>query len=149
SASSDGAKPAPAAAPAEPAAASSGSKAPAHVMPAAQRIMAEAGLKPEDVKGTGKGGRILKEDAQRAIATATAAPAKTSTPAKTPAAAPSLPAAGGREERRVPMSPIRQTIARRLVQAQHNAALLTTLNEVDMSGVKKLREQYQDAFTKR
>jgi 2-oxoglutarate dehydrogenase E2 component (dihydrolipoamide succinyltransferase) len=141
SASSDGAKPAPAAATPEP---SSGSKAPAHVMPAAQRIMAEAGLKPEDVKGTGKGGRILKEDAQRAIATAATAPAKAATPA-----APSIPAAGGREERRVPMSPIRQTIARRLVQAQHNAALLTTFNEVDMSGVKKLREQYQDAFTKR
>jgi 2-oxoglutarate dehydrogenase E2 component (dihydrolipoamide succinyltransferase) len=145
--SSDGTKPAPATAP-EPAAASSGSKAPAHVMPAAQRIMAEAGLKPEDVQGTGKGGRILKEDAQRAIATV---PAKPATPAKTPAAsaAPAAPSSTGREERRVAMSPIRQTIARRLVQAQHNAALLTTFNEVDMSGVKKLREQYQDSFTKR
>jgi 2-oxoglutarate dehydrogenase E2 component (dihydrolipoamide succinyltransferase) len=138
--SSDGAK-APAAPVAEPAA----SKAPAHVMPAAQRVMDEAGLKASDVKGTGPGGRVLKEDAQKAAA---AVPAK-SAPSKATVPAPQAPAAVGREERRVPMSPIRQTIAKRLVQAQHNAALLTTFNEVDMSGVKKLREQYQDSFTKR
>jgi 2-oxoglutarate dehydrogenase E2 component (dihydrolipoamide succinyltransferase) len=145
---SDGQSAAPAAAEAATPANSKGQPA---VMPAAQRILAEAGLSAEDVKGTGKGGRILKEDAQRA-ATATPAkatpPAKSTVPAKASAPAANL-AAGAREERRVPMSPIRQTIARRLVQAQHNAALLTTFNEVDMSGVKKLREQYQDAFVKR
>ena len=127
-----------------------GNKGPAHVMPAAQRVMAESGLKPGDVKGTGPGGRVLKEDAEKAAA---AVPAKSaSTPAKTSAkqATPTAtPAPGTREERRVPMSPIRQTIARRLVQAQQTAALLTTFNEIDMSGIKKLREQYQDAFTKR
>ncbi len=134
----------------EPAAAEPAGKGPAHVMPAAQRVMAEAGLKAGDVKGTGPGGRILKEDAQKAVASV---PAKTSPAAKT-ASKPSpstitAPTPGMREERKVPMSPIRQTIARRLVQAQHTAALLTTFNEIDMSGIKKLREQYQDAFTKR
>lgn len=146
-ASSDGkgTTPAPAAAAAEPA-----GKGPAHVMPAAQRVMAEAGLKTGEVKGSGPGGRVLKEDAEKAAASL---PSKTaSAPAKTPAKQPSAvvaPTPGTREERRVPMSPIRQTIARRLVQAQHTAALLTTFNEIDMSGIKKLREQYQDAFTKR
>ncbi|MBX3443031.1 MAG: 2-oxoglutarate dehydrogenase complex dihydrolipoyllysine-residue succinyltransferase [Planctomyces sp.] len=125
-------------------------KSDGHVMPAAQRIMAEAGLQPGDVQGTGPGGRVLKEDAAKAAAQK-AAPPKPATPARIPAAsATAVPApAGARDIRRVPMSPIRQTIARRLVQAQHNAALLTTFNEVDMSGVKRVREQYQDAFTKR
>jgi len=145
-AASDG-KAAPSAAPAasEPAA-----KGGSHVMPAAQRVMAEAGLKAGDVKGTGPGGRVLKEDAEKA-ATAVA-PKSSQTPAKTSSKATTAtvaPTPGTREERKVPMSPIRQTIARRLVQAQHTAALLTTFNEIDMSGIKKLREQYQDAFTKR
>jgi 2-oxoglutarate dehydrogenase E2 component (dihydrolipoamide succinyltransferase) len=148
-ASTDGkAAPAPAAAPAaaEPAGKSAG-----HVMPAAQRVMAEAGLKAGEVKGTGPGGRVLKEDAEKAAAAVTkTAPAPAKTPAKQAPSTPTLaPTPGTREERRVPMSPIRQTIARRLVQAQHTAALLTTFNEIDMSGIKKLREQYQDAFTKR
>jgi 2-oxoglutarate dehydrogenase E2 component (dihydrolipoamide succinyltransferase) len=139
--------PAPAAAAPEPAGKGGG-----HVMPAAQRVMTEAGLKPGDVKGTGPGGRVLKEDAQKAAAALTKAPAQgtpAKTPAKSPSATPIAPIPGTREERKVPMSPIRQTIARRLVQAQQTAALLTTFNEIDMSGIKRLREQYQDAFTKR
>ncbi len=142
--------PAPAAAPAAAAAEPAG-KGSGHVMPAAQRVMAEAGLKAGDVKGTGPGGRVLKEDAEKAAAAVTkTAPAPAKTPAKAPVSTPTLaPTPGTREERRVPMSPIRQTIARRLVQAQHTAALLTTFNEIDMSGIKKLREQYQEAFTKR
>ncbi|QDT54323.1 Dihydrolipoyllysine-residue succinyltransferase component of 2-oxoglutarate dehydrogenase complex [Caulifigura coniformis] len=146
-AASDG-KAAPSAAPA--AAAEPAAKGGAHVMPAAQRVMAEAGLKAGDVKGTGPGGRVLKEDAEKAAASvapkSAQTPAKTASKATTPTVAPTP---GTREERKVPMSPIRQTIARRLVQAQHTAALLTTFNEIDMSGIKKLREQYQDAFTKR
>lgn len=94
-----------------------------HVMPAAARVMAETGV--SDVKGTGPGGRVLKEDALRAAA------------------------GGSREERRVPMSPIRQTIAKRLTDAQHNAALLTTFNECDMSATMALRKQYQDDFVKK
>jgi len=110
-----------------------------HVMPAAARAAAESQITPSTLRGTGPGGRILKEDV--------------------PAAPPGRSLAGvgnqpvqlrsGREERRVPMSPIRQTIARRLVEAQQNAALLTTFNEVDMSGVKALRELHQESFQKR
>ncbi len=102
------------------------------------------------MKGSGPGGRVLKEDAEKAAAALStkSAPAA-STPAKVAPAPVVAATPGTREERRVPMSPIRQTIARRLVQAQHTAALLTTFNEIDMSGIKKLREQYQDAFTKR
>ncbi len=151
SASDGKSAPAPVAAAAEPAGKGAEGKSSGHVMPAAQRVMAEAGLKGGEVKGSGPGGRVLKEDAEKAAA---ALPAKTSpAAAKTPAkqaSSPTLaPTPGTREERKVPMSPIRQTIARRLVQAQHTAALLTTFNEIDMSGIKKLREQYQDAFTKR
>ncbi|SFJ47421.1 2-oxoglutarate dehydrogenase complex dihydrolipoyllysine-residue succinyltransferase [Planctomicrobium piriforme] len=114
-----------------------------HVMPAAARVAAQNQVNPSQVSGTGPGGRVLKEDVQQALSKpAASAPAKTSAPAvKTEIA--------GREERRVPMSPIRQTIARRLVEAQHNAALLTTFNECDMSGVKELRETYQDSFQKK
>lgn len=118
------------------------------VMPAADRVLHEKGLKAEDVKGTGPGGRVLKEDA---LAHKTAEPKVSSVPAttsRTPAPA-ALTSIGPREERRVPMSPIRQTIARRLVEAQHNAALLTTFNEIDMSALSGLRKTYQDFFTKK
>ncbi len=107
-----------------------------HVMPAAAATAASAGIDPAGVKGTGPGGRVLKEDVQKTAA---------STPAK-----PAGPSLGGvREERRQPMSIMRQTIARRLVEAQSNAALLTTFNECDVSAIKKAREQYQDAFVKK
>ncbi len=111
-----------------PAASSSG-----HVMPAAARVAGQNQISASQVPGTGPGGRVLKEDVQRSM---------------TIAQAPRTEIAG-REELRKPMSPIRQTIARRLVEAQHNAALLTTFNEVDMSGIKELRESYQDSFQKR
>ncbi len=122
---------------AQPAASGSGSKAQtaAIVMPAAARVAGQQGLDARQVPGTGPGGRIMKDDVQRALQTTNAH---------------SVVAAGGaREERRVAMSPIRQTIARRLVEAQQNAALLTTFNEVDMSAVKKFRSDYQDAFVAR
>ncbi|HWL07309.1 MAG TPA: 2-oxoglutarate dehydrogenase complex dihydrolipoyllysine-residue succinyltransferase [Planctomicrobium sp.] len=135
------AKAAPAEKPAEKPASTAASKpteqaAPAaggHVMPAAARVAGQNQVRAEDVAGSGPGGRVLKEDVQRSL-----------TVASTPRAE-----IAGREELRKPMSPIRQTIARRLVEAQHNAALLTTFNEVDMSGIKQLREAYQDSFQKK
>jgi 2-oxoglutarate dehydrogenase E2 component (dihydrolipoamide succinyltransferase) len=105
-------------------------------MPAASRMLAETGLKPSDVTPTGPGGRLLKEDVERHLA----------------GGGKSVPVSrseGGRTETRVPMSPMRQTIARRLVSAQQSAALLTTFNECDMSAVKSLRAQYQEVFQAR
>ena len=101
------------------------------VMPAAQRELSQRGLSPGDVQPSGPGGRLLKEDVLRHGAGSNGAPG------------------GSREERRVPMSPMRQTIARRLVEAQQTAALLTTFNEADMSAIKSLRAQYQETFVKK
>lgn len=111
--------------------ASSRSNSAGHVMPSAERMIAESRLAPGSVQGTGPGGRVLKEDV---IRTVQAGPVRVG---------------GSRETRSVPLSPIRQTIARRLVEAQQTAALLTTFNEVDMSYVKKLRESYKDVFEKK
>lgn len=105
--------------------------------PAAKRALHEAGLKPDEVKGSGKDGQILKEDV----------PAQKPASAPAPAAAPAPSTGGGRQEETVTMSPMRKTIARRLVEAQSTAALLTTFNEVDMSAVMELRKSYQDSFT--
>lgn len=116
------------------------------VMPAADRVLQERGLKADDVKGTGPGGRVLKED----VIVHKAAEPKVSVPAPSrTVSTPQIASVGPREERRVAMSPIRQTIARRLVEAQHNAALLTTFNEIDMSALMGLRKSYQDFFTKK
>lgn len=141
---------------AAPAPAKAGKPAPASkekadepkVMPAAQRVMGEQGLKPEQVTPTGPGGRILKEDAIRAAESA--APAQASAEKAAPAAPSVQPvAAGYREEKAVRMTKLRRTVAERLVQAQHTAALLTTFNEIDMSNVMALRKEYGDAFLKR
>ncbi|MCS7037610.1 MAG: 2-oxoglutarate dehydrogenase complex dihydrolipoyllysine-residue succinyltransferase [Saprospiraceae bacterium] len=127
-----------------------------HPSPAAAKILAEGGLTPADVTGTGRGGRITKEDAQRALEKKMQAPAATATaPAvapeaekkDAPAATPS--ASFSREEHRQRMSRMRRTIARRLVSAKNNTAMLTTFNEVDMSAVIALREKYQEAFVKK
>ncbi len=110
------------------------------VMPAAQIALEQHGLRPEQVRGTGPGGRILKEDVLRQVQPVTGAdvPRETS---------PSLkPAAAGREEEVVPMSRLRRTVAERLVGAQHNAALLTTFNEIDMASVIALRKEHGEAF---
>ena len=113
------------------------------VMPAAQRVMTERGLSADQVEGTGPGGRVLKEDAQKA-----AAPAPRAAPATAAPPPPPRPT-GERSERAVPMSPIRRKIAERLVQSQQTAALLTTFNEIDMSRVKALRAEHQEAFRER
>ncbi|QDU80934.1 Dihydrolipoyllysine-residue succinyltransferase component of 2-oxoglutarate dehydrogenase complex [Polystyrenella longa] len=104
------------------------------VMPAAERLLAEKGLSAGDVKATGPGGRLLKED----VLSHRPAVADSSTNGQ-----------AGRHEDIVPMSPIRQRIAERLVSAQHNAALLTTFNEIDMANVMAFRKQYQDTFVKK
>lgn len=146
---------APAVAPTATAPASATSADAPRVMPAAAAALAANGLVPSQVTATGPGGRILKEDVQRQVAASAAAPAPTAIippkPAETkPAAKPAvITRAGERSERRQAMSPIRKRIASRLVEAQHNAALLTTFNEVDMSGIMNLRKQHQDAFTER
>ncbi|MFO0425776.1 MAG: 2-oxoglutarate dehydrogenase complex dihydrolipoyllysine-residue succinyltransferase, partial [Planctomyces sp.] len=129
------APPAAGAAPAAPAAAAApaSGKKDGHVMPAAERLMAEKNLPAGSVSGSGPGGRVLKEDVVRHSQQT-----------------PSTARIGGlRETKSVPLSPIRQTIAQRLVSAQQTAALLTTFNEVDMSAVKKLREVYRDGFEKK
>ncbi|WP_110687969.1 2-oxoglutarate dehydrogenase complex dihydrolipoyllysine-residue succinyltransferase [Salinicola aestuarinus] len=119
--------------------------------PAARKMAAENDLDVSKIEGTGKGGRVLKEDVQKALKDGSAkksAPADSG--AKTPkaAATPSPAVEGDRPEQRVPMSRLRQTIAKRLVQAQQTAAMLTTYNEVDMTAVMSLRSQYKDTFQK-
>lgn len=133
---------APAAAAAAPAAASGKDVENA---PSANKAMAEAGISADAVTGTGRDGRIMKEDVARAVATAAAAPA----PA--PAAAPRAPVAAddAAREERVKMTRLRQTIARRLKDAQNTAAILTTFNEVDMTEVMALRNQYKGEFEKK
>ncbi len=115
--------------------------------PAAKKAMAEAGLSAEQVQGTGRDGRVMKEDVARAVATA-AAPAPA---APAPVAVPRGPVAAddAAREERVKMTRLRQTIARRLKDAQNTAAMLTTYNEVDMSGIMDLRNTYKDAFEKK
>jgi 2-oxoglutarate dehydrogenase E2 component (dihydrolipoamide succinyltransferase) len=135
---------APAAAAAPPAPAG-----PARVMPAAARVLGEAGVSAAAVSGTGPGGRITKTDAVLATARP-AAPAPVAKPAAPPSPLVATPKAGGsREERFVLISPIRQRIAERLVAAQQEAALLTTFNEVDMSAVMALRGKFKDTFQER
>ena len=122
----------------------------ASVMPAARKLMAEHGLEQAAIPGSGKGGRVLKEDVMRFIETATPpkeAPQEKAAPAS-PGAAAALPAAGGRPEKRVPMTRLRARIAERLVQAQHTAAMLTTFNEINMQPVMDLRAHYREQFEK-
>jgi 2-oxoglutarate dehydrogenase E2 component (dihydrolipoamide succinyltransferase) len=120
-----------------------------NLSPSVQRIVAERGLDPSGIPGSGKDGRITKGDALAALeARAPAAPTPVQAPGASPAA-PVQPREAGPREERVRMSRLRQTIARRLKEAQNTAAMLTTFNEVDMSAVMALRNQYKDGFEKR
>jgi 2-oxoglutarate dehydrogenase E2 component (dihydrolipoamide succinyltransferase) len=110
----------------------------ARVMPSARRIMKEKGLHAEQIKPTGPGGRVLKEDAERAAKAPERAPER-------PPTAPT-PEPGGRQEEAVAMTPMRRRIAERLVESQHSAALLTTFNEIDMSAAMTMRKEYQPLF---
>jgi 2-oxoglutarate dehydrogenase E2 component (dihydrolipoamide succinyltransferase) len=109
--------------------------------PSARRIAAENDLDPADLQGTGKAGRVTKGDALAALEARAKAPP--------PQPAPAAPREVHEREERVRMTRLRQTIARRLKEAQNNAAMLTTFNEVDMSAVMALRNQYKDVFEKK
>lgn len=117
--------------------------------PAARKIAEENGLNPASIAGTGKGGRVTKEDVVAAVEARKTAPvaAPVAKPAAPAAEAP-LFAAGERVEKRVPMTRLRAKIAERLVEAQSSMAMLTTFNEVDMHEVMALRSKYKDLFEK-
>jgi 2-oxoglutarate dehydrogenase E2 component (dihydrolipoamide succinyltransferase) len=121
-------------------------KDPVRLMPAARRILAERGLKPEEVPATGPGGRLLKEDALSYLERVEESKAEQPTGEKKTLTSPDSDV---REEEVVPMSPLRRRIAERLVEAQQTAALLTTFNEIDMTAVMALRRQYRESFEKK
>ena len=112
--------------------------------PAAAKILREKGIDASTIKGTGKDGRITKEDAEKAQAAPAKTEAKPAAPAATPAAAPAV--AGERVERREKMSSLRKTIAKRLVAVKNETAMLTTFNEVNMQPIMDLRAKYKDTF---
>ncbi|PIQ21928.1 MAG: dihydrolipoyllysine-residue succinyltransferase [Cytophagales bacterium CG18_big_fil_WC_8_21_14_2_50_42_9] len=151
------AAPAPAATPAQPqaqpaAAVTGGTSAYAAgtPSPAAGKILAEKGIAPDQITGTGRDGRITKEDAQSAQAkpisttSAPAAPAPSATPATQPATTGGQ--TGNRTQRRERMSSLRKTVARRLVAVKNETAMLTTFNEVDMKPIMDIRAKYKDKF---
>ncbi|MES1973135.1 MAG: 2-oxoglutarate dehydrogenase complex dihydrolipoyllysine-residue succinyltransferase [Pseudomonadota bacterium] len=131
------AAPAPVAAPA--------TDSPAALSPSVRRAVLEHGVDPAKVQGTGKDGRITKDDVIAAAATPAPAPA----PSPEPQLAPSVAASTGRKEERVRMTRLRQTIAKRLKEAQNTAAMLTTFNDVDMTAVMEARAKYKDLFEKK
>lgn len=104
-----------------------------HLSPAVRRAVAEGDINVQGIQGSGKGGRIVKEDLSKTTAAATNAP---------------MAVAGLRTEERVPMTRLRAKIAERLVEAQHNAAMLTTFNEINMQPVMDLRNRYKEQFEK-
>lgn len=114
--------------------------------PAARKIAEENNIHPSSLKGTGKGGRVTKEDVVAAVEFKKNAPAAAAAP-QAAAAAPALQA-GDRVEKRVPMTRLRAKVAQRLVEAQSSMAMLTTFNEVNMKPVMELRSKYKDLFEK-
>ncbi len=139
------------AAPSAPATSAPVSAPPAEVLagPAARRAAQEAGIDTSTVSGTGKGGRVTREDVE--LASRKPEAAVVAAPVVSAAVKPAAPVilTGDEPEELVPMTSIRKRIAERLVQAQQSAAILTTFNEVDMSRVMALREKYQDRFVKK
>ncbi|MDN6859064.1 2-oxoglutarate dehydrogenase complex dihydrolipoyllysine-residue succinyltransferase [Pseudomonas sp. CAN2814] len=141
---------APAAAPAAAAPAAAAAGDDNILSPAARKLAEENGIDPNSLAGTGKGGRVTKEDVVAAVE------AKKNAPAAAPAAKPAAPAAaapvfaaGDRVEKRVPMTRLRAKVAERLVEAQSSMAMLTTFNEVNMKPIMDLRNKYKDLFEKK
>ena len=112
--------------------------------PSAKKAMAEAGVSRDQVTGTGRDGRAMKDDVARAVAAVSAAPAAAASAPRGPVSTDDAP-----REERVKMTRLRQTIARRLKESQNTAAMLTTYNEVDMTEVMALRNEYKDLFLKK
>lgn len=138
------AAPAAAAAPvaAAPAAASDADEV---LTPSVRRMIAEKGLDASKIQGSGKNGRVTKEDVEKFLSGASSAPAAKAAPA---VAAP-VAVVGDRSQKRVPMTRLRKTIANRLLEAKNSTAMLTTFNEVNMKPIMDLRKQYQDVFEKK
>lgn len=140
--------------PPPPPAESKPSYAEGHPSPAAAKILKESNVSAQEVKGTGKDGRITKEDAQKATETQKPAPLSIPEAPKAPATTTSstpVPISGifSRNRTTKKMTRMRRTIAKRLVSAKNSTAMLTTFNEVDLTEVMKLREKYQDNFVKK
>ncbi len=114
--------------------------------PSVRRLLAEKGVDASKVKGTGKNGRITKEDVEQYLKGGSSE--SNSAPAKSAESAPAAPT-GDRSEKRVPMTRLRKTIATRLLEAKNSTAMLTTFNEVNMKPIMDLRKQYQESFEKR
>lgn len=114
--------------------------------PAARQIAAEQGIDTSKIAGSGRDGRVIKEDVQAAVSSQKAVPASTASPVPANVV---VRSPGVRSENRTRMSTLRQRIAERLVSAQHNAAILTTFNEADMSAIMALRAKYKDSFQKK
>jgi 2-oxoglutarate dehydrogenase E2 component (dihydrolipoamide succinyltransferase) len=112
--------------------------------PAVRRLLGEHGIEPSQVKGTGVGGRITREDVEAFLASKPAAPA-----AAPATAEPEVVADAGRSQKRVPMTRLRKRVAERLLEAKNSTAMLTTFNEVNMKPIMDLRKQYKDSFEKR
>lgn len=146
-----------AAAPAAPVAAASAPVAPAvaaedagdlTLSPSVRRLVLEHGLDPTKIKGTGKDGRLTKDDVMAAVSAGTATAKAEAAPVATSASAPAA-ASSARAEERVRMTRLRQTVAKRLKEAQNTAAMLTTFNDVDMTAVMEARTKYKDLFEKK
>ncbi|MDF2178193.1 2-oxoglutarate dehydrogenase complex dihydrolipoyllysine-residue succinyltransferase [Aliiglaciecola sp. CAU 1673] len=114
--------------------------------PSVRRLLAEKGVDPAKIKGTGKNGRITKEDVEKHLK---GGDKPAAAPAPATAAAPAVSGMAERTEKRVPMTRLRKTIATRLLEARNSTAMLTTFNEVNMKPIMDLRKQYQDVFEKR
>ncbi|MFT6268782.1 MAG: 2-oxoglutarate dehydrogenase E2 component (dihydrolipoamide succinyltransferase) [Alphaproteobacteria bacterium] len=114
--------------------------------PSVRRLLAEKDIDPASVKGTGKGGRVTKEDVEQYLK---AAPVSRAPKAAAPVSVAPSVAEGVRTEKRVPMTRLRKTIATRLLEAKNTTAMLTTFNEVNMKPIMDLRKQYQEGFEKR
>lgn len=133
----------------EPSPAPAESAAEPKLSPAVRKMINDNNLEASAIEASGKDGRITKDDVQKAVASS-AAPVSAPTPvAKAPVSAPSAPRETGPREERVRMTKLRKVIAARLKEAQNNAAMLTTFNEVDMGPIMDLRKEYQEAFVKK